>query len=93
MRILKSNGKFEILNQQVGVSPEIPSTPGEGSSYIHDQSIPQATWIINHGLGYFPNVTSVDSSGRRVFGDVQYANINSLAIHYSGGFAGKAYLS
>jgi hypothetical protein len=40
---------------------EIPGPPGPmgptGSGYEHTQTIPSATWVINHPLGRMPNVT------------------------------------
>lgn len=62
-------------------------------SYVHNQPIPSATWNVAHNLGYFPNVTVVDSSKKGVIGDIQYVDENSLVLTFSGGFSGKAYLS
>ncbi len=36
------------------------------TEYLHDQSIPAATWIIGHGLKRRPQVTVVDSAGNQV---------------------------
>jgi hypothetical protein len=74
------------------VSPEAPSG-GTTNSYVHDQAIPAATWNIQHNLGYFPNVTVVDSSERVVFGDVTYIDNNNITVDFAGGFSGKAYVS
>lgn len=63
------------------------------SSYHHQQMLPSATWIIVHGLGYFPNATVADSTGRQVEGDVVYDSTNQLTISFAAGFAGDAYLS
>jgi hypothetical protein len=62
-------------------------------SKVHDQATASAIWTINHALGYFPNVTAVDSTGREVVGDVQYTSINTLNILFTAAFAGSAYLS
>jgi hypothetical protein len=62
-------------------------------SYTHNQGVPAATWSVAHNLGFYPNVTVVDSSGSSVIGDVQYTDSNNLIITFSGGFSGYAYLS
>lgn len=62
-------------------------------SYVHIQSVPSATWNVAHNLGYYPNVSIVDSANTQVIGDVDYVNENSLVLTFAGGFSGKAYLS
>lgn len=64
-----------------------------GGTYRHVQSVPMATWMVEHNLGFYPNVTVVDSSKREVMGEVQYINQNSLQLIFSGGFSGEAYCS
>lgn len=74
-----------------------PGPPGEGGSaggyYVYDQAIPQATWVIDHGLWFSPQITTIDSSGREVEGDVLYTSPTQITVHFSAPFAGKAYLS
>lgn len=64
-----------------------------GSRYTHFQGTPESTWIIEHGLGYNPNVSTVDSAGNEVYGDVFYANPNRLVVAFGAAFTGSAYLS
>lgn len=64
-----------------------------GGSYVHNQGVPASVWNIAHNLGFFPNVTVVDSAGSKVIGDVDYVDINNLTITFSAGFSGKAYIS
>jgi hypothetical protein len=63
------------------------------SVYVHSQNTPLSSWVIEHNLEFFPNVTVVDSGGTQVEGNVVYNNINSVTIDFSTAFAGKAYLS
>lgn len=63
------------------------------SSYIHTQSVASTTWTISHGLGFYPNVTIVDSGGNKVEGDENYIDINTVELSFSSAFAGDAYLS
>lgn len=71
-----------------------PGTPGSApQAYVHDQVTPAATWNISHSLGYYPNVSVVDSGGDQVQGLVAYADINTVTIEFTSAFGGKAYLS
>jgi hypothetical protein len=49
--------------------------------------------VINHNLGFKPNVTVVDSAGTIYEGEITYTNPNSLTVSFSAAFSGKAYLS
>lgn len=48
---------------------------------------------INHNLGKFPSVTTVDSGGSHVFGDIQHTNKNSFTITFTASFTGKVYVN
>lgn len=62
-------------------------------SYDHTQGSASDTWVINHNLGFKPNVTVVDSAGTIYEGEITYTNTNSLTVSFSAAFSGKAYLS
>ena len=46
---------------------------------------------VNHNLNKFPSVTTVDSAGSHVVGDVQHINENSFTITFTSSFTGKVY--
>ena len=62
-------------------------------SYVHHQGTIAASWIVTHSLGFFPNVTVIDSGGATCEGDVAHIDDTTLTIQFSGGFTGTAYLS
>jgi hypothetical protein len=62
-------------------------------SYEHTQGSVSNSWIINHNLGFKPNVTVVDSAGTIYEGEITYTNTNSLTVNFSSAFSGMAYLS
>ena len=62
-------------------------------SYIHTQGVASNTWVINHNLGFYPNLTVQDSAGTIYEGEITYTNSNSLTVTFSSAFSGKAYLS
>lgn len=64
-----------------------------GGTYQHNQTSSSNLWIIEHNLGFNPNVSVVDSAGSVVETDVWYNNINSLEVRLSAAMSGKAYLS
>jgi hypothetical protein len=62
-------------------------------AYTHNQGSASNSWTIPHNLGFFPNVTTIDSAGNIVEGEIAYTNSNSLTVSFSSAFSGKAYLS
>lgn len=62
-------------------------------SYEHTQGSVSNSWVINHNLGFQPNVTVVDSAGTIYEGEIAYTNTNSLTVTFSSAFSGMAYLS
>lgn len=72
----------------------LPGAPGlSGANYVHNQAVPAADWVINHGLARYPSVTVVDSAGTTVIGNVEYISPNEVAIHFTAAFGGSAYLN
>lgn len=63
------------------------------SNYIYQQTTAAAVWEINHNLVKYPSVTTVDSAGNVVVGDVRYIDANSLTVTFAGAFSGTAYLN
>lgn len=59
----------------------------------HSQALPQSTWIINHNLGLWPHVTTVDLVGSQIFGSVRYVSANTVQVDFSSGEMGFAYLN
>jgi hypothetical protein len=62
-------------------------------SYKHMQNSMSNVWTINHNLKFLPNVTTFDSAGTMVEGDIIHISINSLTIEFSEAISGNAILS
>ncbi len=62
-------------------------------SFRQAVTIAATSWVITHNLGYYPNVTVVDSTGTVCEGDLTYTNNNSLTLTFSEAITGTAYLS
>ena len=78
------------------VGPAGPAGPPGATqtvSYVHSQATVSATWVVTHNLGWYPNVTVIDSAGTDVEGDVVHNSATQLTLRFSGGFTGQAFLS
>ena len=63
------------------------------NSFIYRQIATSDIWIINHQLGYKPNITVIDSGGSKVYGDELHTNDNSVTLTFTSQFSGIAYLT
>ena len=86
-------GETGPQGEQGEPGPQGPAGTLEGAAYLHNQGVAAAVWVIQHNLGWYPNVTVVDSGGSTVEGDVTAASINQLQLTFSGAFTGVAFLS
>jgi len=73
--------------------PDAASVSAIPVSYFHTQGTAATTWTVTHNLGWYPNVTVMDSGGTTVEGDITHVSVNALTITFAGAFSGKAYLS
>lgn len=71
-----------------------PGPPGPGGgAYEHTQSTPSTEWVINHNLGYKPNVQTFTVGGQVFRGSVTHISNNQLVIGTVIPVAGTARLS
>lgn len=74
--------------------PGLPGTQGDlGGVFQYEQVQSSTVWQVDHNLGYYPNVTTVDSAGTRIEGDVSYPDITTVTVTFSVAIGGRAYLS
>lgn len=67
---------------------------GDGDkTFVFTQASAESVWEIQHNLGKYPSVTTVDSADTVVVGGVEYIDLNNLIITFSAAFSGKAYLN
>jgi hypothetical protein len=62
-------------------------------AYHHTQSTSASTWTIIHNLGWYPNVTTMDSSGSICEGEIVHTSNKRLTVTFLAAFSGNAYLS
>lgn len=70
-----------------------PGAPG-GAVLAYRQTVPAATWIIQHDLGRKPPAVLLpdDSAGQPVWTDVTYPDDNTVTIEWPTAVSGWAYL-
>jgi len=68
------------------------SFPGE-IAYHHVQGASSTVWQIWHGLDFYPNVTTMDSGGSIVEGELEHINRSTARVTFSVPISGNAYLS
>lgn len=49
--------------------------------YVHVQSTPASTWVIEHNLGKFPAVQLKDDSGNQFTADVNHVSLNRAEVY------------
>lgn len=62
-------------------------------AYHHVQGASSTVWAIRHGLGFYPNVTTMDSGGSITHGELVHETKNRLRVTFSAPISGNAYLS
>ncbi len=69
--------------------------PFGGQDYEYNQAFPVAasTWVIQHNLGRFPSITTVDSAGSEITGAVTYDNENKITVVFNSATSGNVYLN
>lgn len=93
-RVIASGNAGALVSFAAGTKDVYCDAPAEAiDTYVHDQASAAATWTIPHGLGKFPSVTVVDSTGRVVIGGVSYTDRDTVEVSFRAAFAGTAYLN
>ncbi len=81
-----------IMGPQGPAGPQ--GLPGDGSeTYIWSPPSALVSWVIAHNLQKFPSITTIDSTGRVVNGEVTYLNNNLVEIAFAFPVSGTAYLN
>lgn len=66
---------------------------GSDKSYIHEQTEPKSTWIINHNLGKYPCINLVDDNNIMIMGEIEYISENEIIARFNKEYTGKAILN
>jgi hypothetical protein len=89
----RGKSTYEIWLEEGNVGSVADFLNSMDRNFIFTQTIPSATWTIEHNLNKFPSVTVVDEDDNVYYGEVIYENSNEITINFTGAFSGKAYLN
>lgn len=64
-----------------------------GARHTHHQATAAFSWDVFHSLGAKPAVTTTDSSGNEIIGDVSYVSNGHVVIAFGAASSGYAYLN
>lgn len=78
-----------MLNASIGPIP-VPDPAGSALGYTHYQTVPAASWIIDHNLGHVVHVTIWDSTGLVVFPTIDNPTLNRTVVTFSAPATGTA---
>jgi hypothetical protein len=62
-------------------------------SFTYEKQTNSNSWVVNHNLGFRPNVIVIDYGQNNVECDIAHTNENSLTLTFSEAISGYAYLS
>lgn len=61
--------------------------------YVYDRNnVSASSWIIDHNLNKYPQVTIIDDEGNQVEADVLYGTLNQVTVMFAEPQSGKAVL-
>lgn len=91
-----SSGPRGSVGPQGAIGPTGPTGP-QGPPRIvafhHVQGVSSEEWHITHNLDFYPNVTTMDSVGTIVEGELEHISENELVVTFALPFTGEAFLS
>lgn len=77
----------KVLEEQIATV-----AAGGGVSFVHTQSVPAATWVIDHHMNLIPNVLILDVSGQELVAEVRHPSDQTTVVVHSAPYSGTAYL-
>jgi hypothetical protein len=66
--------------------------PGGNNFFVYNQTSPAGTWVINHNLNRYPNVTLFDNTNTLFLTDIIYSSLNVVTVVNSVPITGTAIL-
>lgn len=90
--ITNRTSRTVVVYAKAAPGPAGPSG-GAASTYEHTQSVSSASWVINHNLGYRPNVSVSDGAGNLVISNVVHHSINQVELQFNSPITGSARLT
>lgn len=68
----------------------VQGPPGSAPTFVHTQNSPVLTWVINHHLGFQPNVEIRDTGGIELLAQVVHVSHHQTIAYFNSPTAGTA---
>ena len=91
--LLLDDDQVLLLTAPGPQGPPGPVGPPGGSYYVHTQTTPSSSWVVNHNLGLLGHVTVFVPDFVEVEADVVHNTVNQVAITFASPQAGTAFIS
>ena len=78
---------------RINLNPAITINNQPSAQFTHHQSVASTQWVINHSLGFIPNVFIMNEAGTEIIGIVDSATTTQMTISFTDPVTGYAYLS
>lgn len=62
-------------------------------NYVHNQSSASTVWNVNHNLGKYGSIKTIDTANTEIKGDEEYLDENNIRITFAYAIMGKAYIN
>jgi hypothetical protein len=59
-------------------------------TYVHNQTVESAEWIINHNLNRQPTITILNTASMTVIANVIHVSVNQARAYFSSAVVGRA---
>ena len=66
---------------------------GSSISEVFEFNIANTTWTIEHNLGLYPSITTVNDRGEVIIGEITYIDNNTINVVFSEEVSGKAFIN
>lgn len=66
---------------------------GSSISRVFEFTTAATTWKIEHNLGLYPSITTVDDNGEVIVGEVTYTDDDTIEVVFSEAVSGYAYIN
>jgi hypothetical protein len=66
---------------------------GSSISRVFEFTTAATTWTIEHNLGLYPSITTVNDNGEVIVGEVTYTNDDTIEVVFSEAVSGYAYIN
>ena len=79
------------MEQKVTTTTGPQGLPGlSGSVYEHIQVLASSSWVVNHNLGFRPNVALLTSGGVTFLGEINHSSVNQFTVSINTAISGIA---